>query len=114
MEVIAQQFPSPNKLKMYSLTPNPLYSNASIAFPCEKYAHAALNSLAVDPPFTDSKTKKTTITREMKVRQIDGGIAYLDVEFESDEDEVNSLRTCISSFVANASLICETMKEFGN
>lgn len=73
-----------------------------------------MNSIEVDPPFTDTKTKKTTITRDMKVRLAEGGLAYLDVEFASDEEEVNSLRTCISSFVANLTLVCDTMREFGN
>jgi hypothetical protein len=67
----------------------------------------------VDPPFTDTKTKKTSIEREMKVRN-SGAIVYLDVVFRCNEDEVGSMRTCVSSFVANLSLICETIKEFGN
>lgn len=74
-----------------------------------------MNSIAVDPPFTDSKTKKTSIVRDMSVRDdAESGLVYLDVVFSANEDEVNSLRTCISSFVANLSLVCETMKEFGN
>ncbi len=50
----------------------------------------------------------------MSIRQGENGIAYLDVEFTSNEDEVGSLRTCITSFVMNMSLVCETIKEFGN
>jgi hypothetical protein len=72
-----------------------------------------MNSIGVDPAYSDTKNKKTTITRTMKVRVSDD-IAYLDVEFTSDEEEVNSMRTCISSFVANLSLVCETMQAFGN
>jgi hypothetical protein len=67
----------------------------------------------VDPPFTDTKTKKTSIVREMKVRN-SGPVFFLDVVFRCNEDEVGSMRTCVSSFVANLSLICETIKEFGN
>jgi hypothetical protein len=77
------------------------------------YAEAARRSIEVDPPFTDTKTKKTSIVREMKVRS-SGAFFYLDVVFRCNEDEVGSLRTCVSSFVANLSLICETIKEFGN
>jgi hypothetical protein len=90
----------------------------SIPFPSAKYAQAALNSIAVDPAFTDTKTKKTSIKREMHVRNhLEGessSLAYLDVKFNCNEDEVGSMRTCVSSFVANLSLVCETMKEFGN
>ncbi len=51
-------------------------------FPSVKYAQAALNTIAVDPAFTDTKTKKTTITRNMSVRNIsEGDIAYLDIVF---------------------------------
>lgn len=74
---------------------------------------AARRSIEVDPPFTDTKTKKTSIVREMKVRN-SGAFFFLDVVFRCNEDEVGSLRTCVSSFVANLSLICETIKEFGN
>jgi hypothetical protein len=42
------------------------------------------------------------------------GLAYLEMKFSCNEDEVNSMRTCISSTVNNMGLICETMKEFGN
>lgn len=53
----------------------------SLAFPCRKYAEAALNTIAVDPAFTDTKTKKTTITRNMQVRTLEGDLVYLDIEF---------------------------------
>ena len=74
---------------------------------------AARRSIEVDPPFTDTKTKKTSIVREIKVRN-SGAFFFLDVVFRCNEDEVGSMRTCVSSFVANLSLICETIKEFGN
>jgi len=38
----------------------------------------------------------------------------VDVIFTSDEDEAGSLRTCITSFVTNLSLVANTLKEFGN
>lgn len=72
-----------------------------------------MNSIAVDPPFTDTKTKKTSIKRDMKTRQEATGI-YIDVVFTCNEEEVASMRTCITSFVTNMSLVCETLKEFGN
>jgi len=92
------------------------YRDITLAFPSTKYAEAAMNSIGVDPAFSDTKTKKTSIVRDMKVIQGDdaSGIVHLDVKFSCNEDEVNSMRTCISSFVNNMSLICETMKEFGN
>lgn len=71
-----------------------------------------MNSIAVDPPFSDTKNKKTSITRDMVVR-MEGDIAYLEVTFQSNEGEANSLRTSVTSFVANMSLISETIKEFG-
>ena len=49
----------------------------------------------------------------MTVRQ-DAKIVILDVTFRSNEDEVGSMRTCVSSFVANMSLVCETIQQFGN
>ena len=72
-----------------------------------------MNSIAVDPPFSETKTKKTTIQREMKVRK-DNEIAYLDVLFTSSDEEAGSLRTAITSFVTNLTLVCETMRAFGN
>lgn len=84
-----------------------------MAFPSTKYAEAAMNSIGVDPAFSDTKTKKTTITRDMNITE-SNGVAYLEMKFACNEDEVNSIRTCISSTVSNMGLICETMKEFGN
>lgn len=73
-----------------------------------------MNSIGVDPAFSDTKTKKTTIVRDMKIIETMNGVANLEVKFSCNEDEVNSMRTCISSFVSNMSLICDTIKEFGN
>jgi hypothetical protein len=74
-----------------------------------------MNTIAVDPPFSDSKTKKTTIQREMKVRKNEeNDCAYLDVLFTSSDEEAGSLRTAITSFVTNLTLVCETMRTFGN
>ena len=73
-----------------------------------------MNSIGVDPAFSDTKTKKTSIVRDMKVVESMSGVANLEVKFSCNEDEVNSMRTCISSFVNNMGLICDTMKEFGN
>lgn len=72
-----------------------------------------MRAIEVDPPFTDTKTKKTSIVRDMRVRE-HAKIVFLDVAFSCNEDEVGSMRTCVSSFVANMSLVCETIKEFGN
>jgi hypothetical protein len=45
-----------------------MYRNISLPFPNEAYADAALKAIEVDPPFTDTKTKKTSIVREMQIR----------------------------------------------
>lgn len=74
-----------------------------------------MKAIGVDPAFSDSKTKKTSIVRNMSVRDDEkNGLVFLDIVFSANEEEANSLRTCVSSFVANLSLVCETMKEFGN
>jgi len=90
--------------------------NMSVAFPSYAYAEAAMNSIAVDPAFTETKTRKTTIKREMTLRNLDvtNSMTYLDVQFSSIEEEVSSLRTCVSSFTQNLTLVCDTMKHFGN
>ncbi len=44
------------------------YRDINLAFPSTKYAEAAMNSIGVDPAFSDTKTKKTSIVRDMKVR----------------------------------------------
>ena len=72
-----------------------------------------MRSIEVDPAFTDTKTKKTSIVRDMRVRETTK-IVFLDVIFRCNEDEVGSMRTCVTSFVANMRLVCETIKEFGN
>ena len=40
-----------------------------------------MESLGVDPPFSDSKTKKSRIHREMRVEELETGITYLYVKF---------------------------------
>ena len=53
-----------------------------------------MNSIAVDPPFTDTKTRKTTIKREMNLRRVDDStLTYLDVVFTCNDDEVNNFIT---------------------
>lgn len=74
-----------------------------------------MNTIDVDPPYADTKTKKTTIQREMKVRKNEENeTAYLDVRFTSNDEEAGSLRTAMTSFVTNMTLVCETMRKFGN
>ncbi len=77
-----------------------------------------MNSIEVDAPFSDSKTKKTTIKRDIQIRQTDlsndNTLVYMDVTFTSSDDESSSLRTAITTFVTNLSMVCETLKEFGN
>ena len=76
-----------------------------------------MKSLGVDPPFMDTKNRKTTIKREMYTELMQDGITYLNIILSCDTNvdplEINSLRTCASSMLVNLSLICETIKEFG-
>ena len=83
-------------------------------FPCERYAEIAIRAIGVDPAFTDSKTKKTSIRREMYIEVLDNGMAYLSIRFTCAAADVNSMRTCASSFYTNLTLVCQTMHQFGN
>ena len=70
-----------------------------IPFPSADYALTAMRTIGVDPAFLDSKTRKTTIRREMWIEELDDGIAYLNVVLSciptaNDGKEVSSLRTC--------------------
>jgi predicted ATP-dependent Lon-type protease len=38
-----------------------------IPFASEKYAETAMRTIGVEPAFSDSKTKRTSITRKMEV-----------------------------------------------
>ena len=73
-----------------------------------------MKTIGVDPAFSDTKNKKTTITRNMFTETLEDGTCYLNVEFQCDRAEAQSLRTCASAFYTNLMLICETMAMFGN
>mmetsp|Transcript_114414 Transcript_114414/g.158868 ORF Transcript_114414/g.158868 Transcript_114414/m.158868 type:complete len:84 (-) Transcript_114414:62-313(-) len=77
-----------------------------IAFASEKYAEAAMRTLGVDPCFSDTKTKKSPIRREMSVEVLSDGVAYLCVNFTCHKNELNTMRTCASAFFTNIKLIC--------
>ncbi len=85
-------------------------------FPSMQYAEAAKNSIEVDPPFSETKTKKTSIQRIIDLEKVEGSdlMCRMVITFSSKEEEVSSLRTCVSAFVNNLTLICETMEVFGN
>jgi len=68
-----------------------------------------MRTIGVDPAFSDSKTRKTSITRVMHLEVLDNGMAYLSIKFTCAATDVNSMRTCASSFYTNLSLVCETM-----
>ena len=53
-----------------------------IPFACEKYAETAMRTIGVEPAFSESKNKKSSITRTMEVQVLEDGIAYLIVKFE--------------------------------
>ena len=80
-----------------------------VPFPCERYAEIAMRTIGVEPAFSDSKTKKSSIEREMHIDVLDNGVAYLTIKFTCAAADVNSMRTCASSFYTNLTLVCETM-----
>ena len=92
------------------------YSNRTklqyrIPFPSEHYAETAMRAIGVDPPFLDSKTRKTTIKREMWIEVLDDGVAYLNILLSciptaNDGKEMSSLRTCQNSMMVNLTLVC--------
>ena len=95
--------------------PNLMHYKVQVPFPNEKYAEIAMKAIGVEAPFSDSKNKKSTITREMFVETLDDGIAYLTIDFKCDKaSELNQMRTCASSFFTNLGLVCQTMVDFGN
>lgn len=50
----------------------------------------------------------------MNVSQMnDSELHVLEVLFSSNEEEIVNLRTSVSSFITNLTLVCETLKEFG-
>ena len=73
-----------------------------------------MRAIGVEPAFSDSKNKRTSITRQMEVCVLEDGVAYLVVNFTCDNQEINSMRTCASAFFTNMMLVCDTMAEFGN
>ena len=85
-----------------------------IPFPNELYAESAMRALAPDAPFTDSKTRKSSIRRKMHVEVLNDGVAYLNVVLTCNEKlDMQNLRTAASSMLGNLKLISETIKEFG-
>ena len=70
--------------------------------PSAHYAETAMRTIGVDLAFQDTATKKTTISRDMWIEELDDGVAYLNILLSCDADandgtEVSSLRTCASS-----------------
>ena len=50
----------------HEATPKLKYA-IQIPFACEKYAETAMRTVGVEPAFSESRNKKTTITRKMEV-----------------------------------------------
>ena len=79
-----------------------------------------MRTMGVDPAYTDTATRKTTIDRHMWIEELaDDKVVYLNVLFSCEPDansgtEVGSLRTAVSSFTTNLSMVVETMKTFPN
>jgi hypothetical protein len=80
-----------------------------VPFPNEKYGEAAIRAIGVDPAFSDTKNKKSTIKREMTLETLEDGTTYLNVHFTCDRADAQSMRTCASSFYTNLILVCDTM-----
>ena len=77
-----------------------------------------MRTIGVDPPFMDSKTRKTTIRREMWIEVLDDGVSYLNIILSciptaNEGKEMSSLRTCQNSMMVNLTLVAQTIKEFG-
>ena len=77
-----------------------------------------MEAIGVDHPYQDTKTRKTSIERDLFVEVLDDGTAYLNVVLSCDETanegiEVTCLRTAASSMIQNLKLVCQTIKEFG-
>lgn len=65
-----------------------------------------MRTIGVEPPFSDTKNKKSSIEREMYIEVLDNGTAYLNIKFTCNPADVNSMRTCASSFYSNLILVC--------
>ncbi len=46
-----------------------------------------MRTIGVDPAFSDSKTKKSMIRREMMIEVLDDGVAYLTISFRCPESD---------------------------
>ncbi len=45
-----------------------------------------MRTIGVDPAFSDTKTKKNTISREMLIEVLIDGTAYLQITFRTDRN----------------------------
>lgn len=93
--------------------PTPYTYHLRVPFPSELAAESAMKALGVDKAFQDSKTRKTTIKRDLSVEVLEDGVAYLNIVLSCDPDmpnEIQSLRTCASSTITNLTLVCQTIK----
>ena len=88
-------------------------SDVMVPFPNTHYADVAMNTLGVDPAFSDSKTKKCRISRHQEVMSLDDGSAVLVIRFSCPREDVAMMRTCASSFFQNLELVCRTLSKFG-
>jgi hypothetical protein len=84
-----------------------------VPFPTAHYAEVAMETIGVDPAFSDSKTKKCRISRHQEVLTLDDGSALLVVRLSCPREDAGMLRTCASAFFQNLELICRTMSQFG-
>lgn len=69
-------------------TSNPV-SLVQIPFPSEKYAETCMRTIGVDPAFSDSKNKKSSITRDMFLEVLEGGVTYLTIKFSCSAQDTN-------------------------
>ena len=95
-----------------------LKSQLKLPFPSLHHAETVMRTIGVDPAFTDTATRKTTIQRQMWIEEFENEkVVYLNVLLScdpaaNDGTEVGSLRTAISSLTTNVKLAVETLKAF--
>ena len=48
-----------------------------VPFPCERYAEIAMRTIGVEPAFSDTKTKRSSIERAMHIDVLENGVCSI-------------------------------------
>ena len=75
-----------------------IYSVIQVPFPSERYAEIAMRTIGVEPAFSDSKTRKTSIERAMHIDVLENNMAYSERFFPSCP-EVQSLEETLVAYM---------------